>query len=160
MNLLILGIQLSIKYTSVYLGTRAHTIIRDSRQFPAGTMSTASDRKRRSPFGDISPLQLKTHVGMKEGAGAFEKTSAFLNTQAIMMQAARNIRIQNKGGRCYACEGLNPSSSCSFCDRRLCCECKRSCAACSLFFCTLCSTIRWSDQWKDETVTCLSCLST
>ena len=33
----------------------------------------ASGRKRSSPWGEISPLQFKMHVGMKEGATDFEK---------------------------------------------------------------------------------------
>ncbi|XP_062502094.1 uncharacterized protein LOC134179253 [Corticium candelabrum] len=119
----------------------------------------ASGRKRSSPWGEISPLQFKMHVGMKEGATDFEKLVGCLRTQARMMAAARNLHFQIDGSRCQSCNATRPPSCCVFCERPVCGDCARICTACSLSFCPLCSTIQYSEQWKDEKVTCLSCLS-
>lgn len=123
--------------------------------------------KRKCPFADTSPQQLKTHVTMKQAARMNEDLmkqmmdrtrSLLLDGQQKYWNKENQVRVEvvSTGElTCYTCTNKAASKACTHCTRYFCSPCARVCDGCCEVFCTLCSVLNY-EQATDRAF-CLSC---
>lgn len=132
--------------------------------------------KRKNPFGDCTPQQLKIHVGFKELATQDELQEIYDRTQAVLFRGA-NPRTLGQDANvpascndaakgpskhplplCYYCKNAcTVTSKCWFCERSVCSSCLGTCANCKQTCCTLCSIMNY-DQ-SEVRFFCLDCVA-
>lgn len=127
--------------------------------------------KRKCPFADTSPQQLKTHITMKQAARMNDDLMKQMmeRTKTLLLDGSQRFWTENKENQipvevavtshampqCHTCNSNSPSKVCAHCSRYFCTPCSRHCDGCSEVFCTLCSVLNY-DQANDRSF-CLSC---
>lgn len=138
--------------------------------------------KRKNPFIEEIPRQLKIYVGPKQVAGKEEMKRVHDHTKALLFKGANptastksleavgcvngftNGRIETPNSEnsvqqrknCVHCQQGVDTVICVDCDRQVCLTCIRHCFICSYTYCHFCSVLNY-DQ-SDVRSLCLSCL--
>lgn len=120
-----------------------------------------SSAKRRCPFGEATPLQLKTYLPDTSGYAAAEARLQ----RDLMMTAQRQLYGGNPGAPapgaqgptagvaifdetsgavpdevCHICCEMGSAVKCGFCTKMSCASCAHQCDECHDTFCSFCST--------------------
>jgi hypothetical protein len=141
--------------------------------------------KRKNPFSDEVPLQLKFHVGEKEMADDSGMEKVYAHTKALLFKGA-NPHISDKtlqtivgmndapinGSHyhsmpsstrttaplsCLHCRGKDRIVNCIDCNQKICQNCLRPCFYCQNYYCHYCTILNYEDT--QVKAICLNCLS-
>eukprot|EP00051_Salpingoeca_urceolata_P031584 m.494793 g.494793 ORF g.494793 m.494793 type:complete len:243 (-) comp41802_c0_seq1:192-920(-) len=145
----------------------------DMEQTPSPVKPSRVRVKRRNPFGEACPLQLKTFVQPTEPDEQIAARTRMLLHRGAARQGRAMAKAVKPGrpgvmgpafagtcrgtcGQCFVCLGQGPlGPPCDFCEREACEACSRECAICQEIFCSFCSVVNFDERW--DRVFCMAC---